>query len=189
MAVVALAAMRAFHHGLFLLKHQQHCLGNRAFAHLDYFVNVFANDGTGAFAHRGSFKAPGINGKIIASDLDDDGALDFAGRQLVRRSEFNCASSFNDPEPPRACRHLEAAFANEVTGLARGGFRTPGLRNLSSTAPYFHDGRFASLEEVLAYYRTPPDKAVIFHELPRALDLSDAELADLASFLRALDPN
>jgi hypothetical protein len=45
-------------------------------------VNLFANDGTGVFTHRGSFKAPDIYGEIIAADLDDDGALDFAATGL-----------------------------------------------------------------------------------------------------------
>lgn len=34
----------------------------------------------------------------------------------------------------------------------RGRFRVPTLRNIALTAPYMHDGRFHSLEEVLAHY-------------------------------------
>ncbi|MEO0734951.1 MAG: cytochrome C peroxidase, partial [Bacteroidota bacterium] len=33
-----------------------------------------------------------------------------------------------------------------------GKFRTPTLRNIALTAPYMHDGRFATLEEVLDHY-------------------------------------
>jgi cytochrome c peroxidase len=33
-----------------------------------------------------------------------------------------------------------------------GKFRVPSLRNVELTAPYMHDGRFATLEEVLAHY-------------------------------------
>ena len=33
-----------------------------------------------------------------------------------------------------------------------GKFRTPSLRNIELTAPYMHDGRFATLEEVLDHY-------------------------------------
>jgi cytochrome c peroxidase len=33
-----------------------------------------------------------------------------------------------------------------------GAYKTPSLRNLPQSAPYMHDGRFASLEEVLAHY-------------------------------------
>nr|WP_262904607.1 cytochrome c peroxidase [Hymenobacter lucidus] len=41
-----------------------------------------------------------------------------------------------------------------VTGLAadRGKFRAPTLRNIALTAPYMHDGRFATLAQVLDHY-------------------------------------
>lgn len=50
--------------------------------------------------------------------------------------------------------------AQPDSGLARvtgdpndiGKFKTPSLRNLAYTAPYMHDGRFATLEDVLAHY-------------------------------------
>ena len=42
----------------------------------------------------------------------------------------------------------------KVTGSAidRGTFATPSLRNVAVTAPYMHDGRFATLEQVLDHY-------------------------------------
>jgi cytochrome c peroxidase len=44
------------------------------------------------------------------------------------------------------------AFA--VTGLERhrGAFRAPSLRNIAARAPYMHDGRFRTLDEVVAFY-------------------------------------
>lgn len=36
--------------------------------------------------------------------------------------------------------------------LDKGKFRVPSLRNIALTAPYMHDGRFATLEEVLDHY-------------------------------------
>jgi cytochrome c peroxidase len=110
------------------------------------------------------------------------------GRQLLREAEFGCASPYADPSPPAACASAEGGFGVEVPSLQRGAFRTPGLRNLTATAPYLHDGRFGTLVEVLEFYRHPPDKAAVPHELPRELDLSDGELADLSRFLRTLDP-
>ena len=35
-----------------------------------------------------------------------------------------------------------------------GKFKTPGLRNIAVTGPYMHDGRFATLEQVLEHYNT-----------------------------------
>jgi len=42
----------------------------------------------------------------------------------------------------------------EVTRLAtdNGKFRSPGLRNIALSAPYMHDGRFQTLEQVLDHY-------------------------------------
>jgi cytochrome c peroxidase len=42
----------------------------------------------------------------------------------------------------------------EITGLSTdmGTFKIPALRNVELTAPYMHDGRFATLEEVLVHY-------------------------------------
>jgi cytochrome c peroxidase len=36
----------------------------------------------------------------------------------------------------------------------RGAFKTPNLRNIALTAPYMHDGRFATLEEVIEHYNS-----------------------------------
>ncbi len=56
---------------------------------------------------------------------------------------------------------LDAHFAADpglaaITGnpLDSGRFKTPTLRNIELTAPYMHDGRFATLEEVIDHYNT-----------------------------------
>jgi cytochrome c peroxidase len=54
---------------------------------------------------------------------------------------------------------------------------TPSLRHVARSAPYFHDGRFATLEELLAH----TDGAM---GTTRAL--SDDDRAALISYLRAL---
>ncbi len=40
----------------------------------------------------------------------------------------------------------------EDNGIANGMFKVPSLRNVALTAPYMHDGRFATLEEVVDHY-------------------------------------
>ncbi len=40
---------------------------------------------------------------------------------------------------------------SQRTGL-RGAFKVPTLRNIARTAPYFHNGRFATLREVVRFY-------------------------------------
>ncbi|MFO1492946.1 MAG: cytochrome C peroxidase, partial [Kiritimatiellia bacterium] len=53
---------------------------------------------------------------------------------------------------------LDASFSDpgraKVTGRKgdEGRFAVPSLRNVALTAPYMHDGRFQTLEEVVAHY-------------------------------------
>ena len=71
-----------------------------------------------------------------------------------------------------------------------GKFKTPGLRNIAVTAPYMHDGRFKTLEQVVSYYNTPfmfvDDPINIDSSLTKPLMLSQQEKKDLVSFLKTL---
>src|SRR5262249_48968763 len=75
-----------------------------------------------------------------------------------------------------------------VTGNANniGEFRTPTLRNVGLRGPYFHDGHFATLEEVVDFYNRGGDFNApnIDHNLIRPLDLSPQQRSDLVAFLR-----
>jgi len=60
-------------------------------------------------------------------------------------------------------------------------FKAPGLRNIALTAPYFHNGGMATLEEVVQFYNRGRD----FNAAPGApLNLDDQQQADLVEFLR-----
>ena len=65
-----------------------------------------------------------------------------------------------------------------------GAFRTPSLRDVSRTAPYMHDGRFQTLEEVLDFYVEAGFLNTHRMQMLNILVLDDQELADLATFLR-----
>ena len=73
-----------------------------------------------------------------------------------------------------------------VTGLAgdMGAFKTPTLREIARTAPYMHDGRFATLEEVINFYDKGGTPNPWLDEEIFPLKLTDQEKADLATFLR-----
>ncbi|HLL01852.1 MAG TPA: cytochrome c peroxidase [Myxococcaceae bacterium] len=75
------------------------------------------------------------------------------------------------------------AAVDPVSG-PRGGFKTPSLREVSRTAPYFHDGSAASLEEVVEHYARGGTATVERDIHP--LDLTKDEKAALVAFLRAL---
>jgi cytochrome c peroxidase len=81
-----------------------------------------------------------------------------------------------------------------VTGRAAdaGAFKTPTLRNIAETAPYMHDDRFATLEDVVDFY----SDGVVYSETLDTLmpivsggggfGFSASEKQDLVAFLRAL---
>jgi cytochrome c peroxidase len=80
------------------------------------------------------------------------------------------------PDPGRQAEpKLEGAF---------GAFKTPTLREIGRTAPYMHDGRLATLEDVVEYYDkggVPNDQ---LDEEIYPLKLSAADKADLVAFLK-----
>ena len=70
-------------------------------------------------------------------------------------------------------------------------FKTPSLRNVAVTAPYMHDGRFATLEEVVAHYDHGVKRAAALDpnlaKHPDAgLGLTTEEQRALVAFLRTL---
>jgi cytochrome c peroxidase len=67
-----------------------------------------------------------------------------------------------------------------------GAFRTPTLRNVELTAPYFHDGSAATLKDVLTFYsKGGIDNPGRDWEL-QSIELTEQELSDLIEFLKAL---
>ena len=68
----------------------------------------------------------------------------------------------------------------------RGRFRTPTLREISSTAPYMHDGSLGTLEEVVEFYDQGGGQAPGKDPLLQPLDLSKQEKGDLVEFLKTL---
>jgi len=81
----------------------------------------------------------------------------------------------------------------KVTGKAsdRGKFAVPSLRNVELTAPYMHDGRFRTLEDVIRHYSTGVVRsATLDPNLAKHPDggvpLSDADQRALVAFLKTL---
>lgn len=84
-----------------------------------------------------------------------------------------------------------------VTGNAadRGRYRIPTLRNIEYTAPYMHDGRFSTLEEVIDQYSegvhyAPNISPLMHHVSEGGVQLTEPEKQALKAFLLTLsDPN
>jgi len=91
---------------------------------------------------------------------------------------INFAGPWVDREHPRAT----AIFADTGTGQS---VRVPTLRNLPASAPYMHDGRFATLDAVLDHYeRLAADPAA--DARLRHAPLTTEQRAELRGFLLAL---
>ena len=67
-----------------------------------------------------------------------------------------------------------------------GKFKTPTLREITNTAPYFHNGQFQTLEQVIAYYNAGGGNDPLKDPLKEPLNLSRQEQQDLIEFLRSL---
>ncbi len=92
-----------------------------------------------------------------------------------------------DPEP-----QFTDLGRYDVTGdpADRAKFKVPSLRNIALTAPYMHDGRFKTLEEVVNHYnRVFPSSTLdpsFQQQLPQGLQLSPPDRQALVAFLKTL---
>ena len=113
---------------------------------------------------------------------------------------FHCHGSNNNPLWTDNKFHnngLDATFTDLGLGAVTGDpndngkFKSPSLRNLEFTAPYMHDGRFATLEEVIEHYSTGLKNSATIDPLMKkvnqgGVNLSTQDKADLKAFLLTL---
>jgi cytochrome c peroxidase len=142
----------------------------------------FSNFTTQEEQGRQIFNGPGGGGPSCASCHGSD--------NFVPNDVFN-----NGLENPYIDKGI-----GDLTGRAQdeGLFKVPSLRNIELTAPYMHDGRFATLEEVVEFYNSgvvahpnlsaalragPPGPGPV---VPRRLNLNAGQKAALVAFLKTL---
>ena len=113
---------------------------------------------------------------------------------------FHCHGSDKNPLWTDNIFHnngLDETFADlglgAVTGdpADNGKFKSPSLRNLEFTSPYMHDGRFASLDDVINHYSQGLKNSSTIDPLMKKVDqggvgLTDKDKADLKAFLLSL---
>lgn len=152
------------------------------------------------------FAANRLNPEKLMTDQEARGF--FAFRSEEKGDCFHC----HNPLSPLFISSVDREYANngldaqpdsgrfKVTGNQNdlGKFKTPSLRNLSFTGPYMHDGRFATLDEVLEHYNSGfhysstidpvlikhTDKDNNFAPIPR---LTQQDKDDIIAFLKLLD--
>jgi cytochrome c peroxidase len=138
------------------------------------------------------------NGKLLVtrafctechSDLASVGAKTDASFLIADNSGLNIGFGSNNG--------LDAVFTDNGIGeitkktTDMGTFKIPTLRNIELTAPYMHDGRFATLEKVLDHYATgvknSPNRGIQMSV--GGFKFSEQEKKDIIAFLKTLtDP-
>ncbi len=121
-------------------------------------------------------------------------------RDSVWSDDADCQNHFTlhtDPnyaaENPMQCDGRIAYYSMTLDDSLRGAWRTPSLRDVALTAPYMHDGIYATLHDQMVHY----NKGGIVPELGgevngtidakiKVLNLSDQDLDDLVAFLQTL---
>lgn len=113
---------------------------------------------------------------------------------------FHCHGSNNNPLWTDNKFHnngLDTNFSDLGLGAKTGDpadngkFKSPSIRNLAFTAPYMHDGRFATLEEVINHYSEGLKPSITIDPLMKKVQLGGVQLtskdkADLIAFLLTL---
>jgi cytochrome c peroxidase len=113
---------------------------------------------------------------------------------------FHCHGSNNNPLWTDNKFHnngLDALFSDlglgKITGdpTDNGKFKSPSIRNLAFTAPYMHDGRFNTLEEVINHYSEGLKPSPSIDPLMKSVNqggvgLTAKDKADLKTFLLSL---
>src|SRR5262249_30862067 len=108
--------------------------------------------------------------------------------------DISCAKCHSLPDggnPWLANTGLDAKVAD--AGVGNGRFRAASLHNIALTAPYMHDGRFATLREVIDHYdhdiQDSPELDTLLrdgHGKVKRMHLSEADKESLEAFLETL---
>ncbi len=109
----------------------------------------------------------------------------------------HCHGGFNFANNQYMNNGLDASFTDlgrfDVTAddQDRGRFKVTSLRNIALTAPYMHDGRFTTLEEVIDHYDhgiqvSPSLDQALLATTDTGLMLTDQDKQDLIAFLHTL---
>lgn len=154
-------------------------------------LRLFVGPGNCDLCHAGPTFSDGqfhnLGLPLPPGEAPDRGRAD--GIVRVRADIFNAAGPFSGTASAEARRQLELL---PLPSSQLGAFKTPTLRNVTLTAPYMHDGRFATLPEVMRFYAAGAvasrGRVIGTREATADLvpHLTSAQQADLIAFLATL---
>jgi cytochrome c peroxidase len=78
-------------------------------------------------------------------------------------------------------------FKHRPVAVLKGAFKTPTLRDVALTAPYFHNGSAASLADVVEHYARGGDDTSNLSQDIRKLALTPGDKQDLVAFMQSLN--
>lgn len=119
--------------------------------------------------------------------------------EIPGRADLGLWNVYGNPDLPALQPVIERKLnpegrlsSDEVLAFTLGRFKTPSLRSPGQSAPYLHNGRLGTMEEVLDFYRRMSDlsREGKMRNAPReyhSLRLQPDDIAPLAAFLRALN--
>ncbi|MFO0708062.1 MAG: cytochrome c peroxidase [Nitrospira sp.] len=149
-----------------------------------------------------SFQRTLVSGNSPADRFDVGGDQSALSEEAKRGLELfrgkarciRCHSNFNFTD--EKFHNLGIGWDTNTVDLGRymvtknpediGAFKTPTLREIAHTAPYMHDGRFKTLEEVVNFYNSGGIKNPHLDNTIIPLELTDQEKKDVVAFLRSL---
>ena len=151
---------------------------------LSQFVRSLVS-GTSRFDQAFAGGVPNFNSVLTAQEIQ--------GQQL-----------FNGPAGCARCHTSNAHVSDDIhntgldatvtdVGAGQGRFKAPSLRNIAVRTPYMHDGRFATLDQVVEFYNAGVQANPNLDNRLRGnggqgqrLNLSTSDKAAIVSYLRAL---
>jgi len=141
----------------------------------------------------------------VDNNFADYTQLELDGKDLFFSGTVNCnhchfTVNFFGNQP--AVNGLDATYTDNGLGLLTGDpaddgkFKIPTLRNIEMTAPYMHDGRFATLEEVIEHYNSGiqahpnlDDRLTVEGQIggtPKQYNMTSYQKQSLVAFLKTL---
>ncbi len=135
----------------------------------------------------------------VAGKKDAMTAEQVAGfRLFVDPAKGNCAACHSGPNfTDNSFHNLGLAsfgkpdadmgrYAIRPLAVMKGAFKTPTVREAANTAPYFHDGSAATLEEVVEHYRLGGVVTSNLSKDMKPLQLTPDEVRQIVAFMGAL---
>jgi cytochrome c peroxidase len=148
-------------------------------------------------AYYGTLDTTGSDTVIVP--LQNFTIQELRGRDIFAANCTKCHSPVRSfQEVFEACNGLDINYSDNGKGILTskasdmGVFKSPSLRNITLSAPYMHDGRFATLEDVIDFYSDGIKPHPNLHPLliqpngSTKMDFTAEQKKDLLAFLKTM---